>query len=587
MKNKKELDKVAIILIIILALAFIVNYEEPTITGMSHKPGHDPPGQGGGGPPGGGGGGGGSGDSGTSTSTSGGSAGVQKVIGIYPQFPLNEQTIKNGEEIFKVKITYGGSPSSSAEVILESELFETTELKYTLGVTGNYDGNVTIKKKPNGKYRILYKVEYKEDEEGEILINLDPELRIDTEVKNNYSKGEKIKFTGVVKDFNGTLQENVEVKIKGLSLSGQLFEKTTSTINGQFSEEYLISHADPKGILNITIEAEDEYGNYGIKSFPSEIKQSGVEHFIVNFMSPLTDSEFKRSESIPITIQLKEQNNLVEGADVSLYTPQDEKIELKEVDKGTYSTNYIVDSNDPLGKVLLKIVASKEVKEGIVKVGGDSLPITFSPTEITFETSSPSRDIIYTNSRLKIETRLSYPDGSPVEGSYVVAELSNGEIIDLLEGKRGTYSGDYLITSDDRGALNLKITAEDINENVGSTELTLFVRKRSFIGNILSWSYENAIKRYLWAFITILIAATIFYRGDWEIKYLNYMLLRTTNKQKELGNLEAETEKKYYKEGSVTRKEFQKLKQDCEEKIMREREKEQSIRERLKKLKIS
>ena len=83
--------------------------------------------------------------------------------------------------------------------------------------------------------------------------------------------------------------------------------------------------------------------------------------------------------------------------------------------------------------------------------------------------------------------------------------------------------------------------------------LTLFVRKRSFIGNILSWTYENIFKRYWWAFVTILIATAIFYKRDWEIKYLNYMLSRTTNKQKELKNLEMETEKKYYKEGSVTR----------------------------------
>ena len=110
------------------------------------------------------------------------------------------------------------------------------------------------------------------------------------------------------------------------------------------------------------------------------------------------------------------------------------------------------------------------------------------------------------------------------------------------------------------------------------------MRKRSFVGNILSWIFENTIKRYWWVFVTILIAATVFYRKDWEIKYLNYMLSRTTNKQKELKNLEVETEKRYYKEGSVTRKEFQKLKQDCERKSMKEREKEQSIRERLKRL---
>ncbi len=52
MKSKKEFDKVTIALIILIALAFIINYEEPTITGQAAggipgPPGGSPPGQGG------------------------------------------------------------------------------------------------------------------------------------------------------------------------------------------------------------------------------------------------------------------------------------------------------------------------------------------------------------------------------------------------------------------------------------------------------------------------------------------------------------------------------------------------------------
>ena len=130
------------------------------------------------------------------------------------------------------------------------------------------------------------------------------------------------------------------------------------------------------------------------------------------------------------------------------------------------------------------------------------------------------------------------------------------------------------------------ILSKDINENIGSTELTLFVRKRSLIGNILSWLYENIIKKFWWAFLTIFIATVIFYKRDWEIKYLSRKLLKTQNKQEELKNLQVETEKRYYNDGSITKKEFQKLKQHCEKREINEREKEKAIKGRLEKLQM-
>ena len=64
----------------------------------------------------------------------------------------------------------------------------------------------------------------------------------------------------------------------------------------------------------------------------------------------------------------------------------------------------------------------------------------------------------------------------------------------------------YFITSEDLGTLNVEIRAEDINENVGSIKETLFVRKRSFIGNITAYLYEG-IRKYLWAVLIFLAIA--------------------------------------------------------------------------------
>lgn len=574
--ERKEIDGIVILLILIAMLAVLFNYIEPTITGFSHKPSHDP----GGGGSGGGGGGGGTAQPGTAETGTG--VGVQKIVGIYPQFPLEEQVIKNGEYIFSTKVTFGGSPTSTARVKLNSTLFEVVSADYKGGVLGIYDAKITIQNKSKGKYRIVYKAEDKETEEFGMFITLDPELRIENELKNNYSKGEKIIFKGLIKDFKDEPQPNATVRINAYN-KGILFEEILSTdVLGRFSYEYLISHADPKGLWNITIEAYDKYGNYGSKAFGIEVKQSGIEHYIVSFMSPLTDSEFKRSEVIPITIQLKEANELVENAKVSFYSPVNEKIELKEIDKGTYSTNYIVGSDDPLGNIFLRIDAYKEIKEGIVKVGGDSLPVKIAPTEISFGHISPSRDIVYINSKLKIKIKLSYQDGSAVEGADVKAELLNGKVVFLVEGERGVYSGEYLLTEEDEGALNIKIAAEDIDENIGTTELTLFVRKRGIIGNLSAVFYENVIRRFWWAFLTIAIATVLLYRRDLEMKYFDYMLSRTRSEQKSVSDMQKDTEKKYYKDGSINRAEFKKLMQNYEERDSGLNEKEKKFMEKIK-----
>ena len=447
MKKTGNAGVIGLIVLILILLPLVL---------ADHKPSHNP-------------GGGGSGGGGTTetstTSPSGGGAGVQNIVGIYPQFPLDEETIKNGENNIAVKITYGGSPSSSARVALESELFETTNLKYTRGITGIYEGNVTIKNKPKGKYKLVYRVEDKEKEVGGIFVILDPELRIGASLKDSYMKGERILFEGEVRDFNNELQLGVDIIIKG-DFNGQLFEKNLTTdVAGRFSEEYLISQADPSNKWNITIEAKDESGNYGIKSFFPEVKASGVAQYAVNFMSPLTDSTFKRGESIPVTVQIKESDALVEGAKVAFFSPKGNVVEMKEVDKGIYSTNYVIRNDDPVGGIRLKVEASKTIKEGIIKVGGDSLTVKISPVEMNFDIDSPSSDIIYTNSRVNFKLKLSYFDGSLVEGALVEVLLSNGNIVGLSESKRGIYIGDYLPKTEDKGVLRLNTERQTNNRN--------------------------------------------------------------------------------------------------------------------------
>ena len=566
---KNNLKKYLILLIVLLLIVFSIYFIEPTITGLSHKPSHNP---GGGGQ-----GGGGGGD--TTTTTGGGGVGVQKIIGIYPQFPVAEETIKNGDYKLSVKITFGGTFTTSANVKAQSNLFGDVNLYYLGGITGIYESNISIRNKEKGRYEILYKAEDNKQEEGLIFVNLNPELKIETKLNNSYNKGEGIEFRGVVKDYKNDLQPNINLTIMGYS-QGLIFEKHISTNNkGEFFDVYNIGYADPSGVWNITLSTNDRYGNLGVLNNIVSVKEKGVSYYIVNFMSPLMNSNFKRGDSIPISVEVRERDNLVENATVNLLSLKGDKFIFKEVDNGVYSINYIVGNDDTLGDVRLKVEAVKKIKEGFLKTGGESLPIIILPAEINFNLDSPSRDVVYTNSKLKYLIKLTYSDGSLVRGANINIKISNGNSLSLLEIDNGVYSGEYFVSDNDIGTLTSEIKVSDSNGNIGSFDVVTYVRKRGVVGNLLASFYENIIVRFWWAFVICIIVLTIYFKPILELRYLKSSISHIGKEQKGIISMQIEAEKNYYKKGVISREDFSHIIQEYRRRSADLKEKE--LKERL------
>ena len=572
---KNNLKKYLILLIVLLLIVFSIYFIEPTITGLSHKPSHNP---GGGGQ-----GGGGGGD--TTTTTGGGGVGVQKIIGIYPQFPVAEETIKNGDYKLSVKITFGGTFTTSANVKAQSNLFGDVNLYYLGGITGIYESNISIRNKEKGRYEILYKAQDNEQEEGLIFVNLNPELKIETKLNNSYNKGEGIEFRGVVKDYKNDLQPNINLTIMGYS-QGLIFEKHISTNNkGEFFDVYNIGYADPSGVWNITLSTNDRYGNLGVLNNIVSVKEKGVSYYIVNFMSPLMNSNFKRGDSIPISVEVRERDNLVENATVNLLSLKGDKFIFKEVDNGVYSINYIVGNDDTLGDVRLKVEAVKKIKEGFLKMGGESLPIIILPAEINFNLDSPSRDVVYTNSKLKYLIKLTYSDGSLVRGANINIKISNGNSLSLLEIANGVYSGEYFVSDNDIGTLTSEIKVSDSNGNIGSFDVVTYVRKRGVVGNLLASFYENIIVRFWWAFVICIIVLTIYFKPILELRYLKSSISHIGKEQKGIISMQIEAEKNYYKKGVISRDDFMRIIQEYRRRLADLKEKEKELKERLNSLK--
>lgn len=519
----------------------------------------------------------------TTTIISGG-GGTIGIVEIVPRVPLEGDIIRHGILELKTQIYYAGKPISSnlVKVMANSTMFGEINLKHEAGLDkGIYVANVTIGKDvKEGKQRINYEATYANKfDEVSVLVDAQYSLNINTNLNQEYFKGNEILFSGSVFNLEQLPVSNAIITIEAYNKETRIFTIYAITNeDGEFLTNYFIKYADPEGDWDIIINAISEDKKLGEIDLPMKVEvPTGVDYYSVNFLSPLKDTLFRRGEIIPISVEVKEIENLIENASVIIYTPTNEIVNLEEGELGKYFGNYLVKTDDTLGNWFLKAEVSKE--SGVIKkVGGANLPIKIGFTDIKFNMLNPKKETIYANSRLKIKTKLTYPDSSLVKGANLNAFLSNGEIIPLLEKSDGVYEGDYFVNVKDTGTLSLEIKAEDASENIGILKENLFVRKRSILGNLLAYLKEGIIK-YWWAVIAFLIIGAFIYKPTFEINWINKKLKKAKEEQIKIKSMQIYTEKKYYKEGSITKRNFIELMSKYEERLLKTKE-EQKILEK-------
>ncbi len=513
-----------------------------------------------------------------------GGEGIQRVVGIAPRIPLDGDSVFLGTMQLKVQIYYGGDASNDASVSANSTMFGEVKLIHEAGLpNGIYAANVTIGAEvQEGKNRITYTARQAgQFDEVSVLIEVKSGLDINSPLNDKYYKGNSIRFIGNVLNLNSETEANAKVIISGYKDKNRIFTiNTTTDKEGRFLTDYFIKYADAEGEWDIIIEAISKSGVIGIIKIPIEVEVPiGAIYYSVNFLSPLKDASFRRGEIIPITLEIKDVNDLIENSDVVIYTPGDEEIALQEIKPGIYSGDYVIKPDDAIGNWFLRAEARKEI-DNVRKVGGASIPINIGSNSITFTILSPETDVVYANSRLEFKARMAYSDGSLVKGAKLNAFLSNGEIVQLLEKSDGVYRGDYLITAEDLGTLNVEIKAEDINENVGSIKETLFVRKRSFIGNITAYLYEG-IRKYLWAILIFLAIACYLLMPTLEINSIKKKLQKARKEERRVKEMQIEAERRYYKDGSITKKDFRRLVSKYEDRLAKAKEEQAELEKTL------
>jgi len=523
----------------------------------------------------------------TTTIEYSGGGGIQKVVGIIPRSPEFFGTTKRGTYLFLTQVYYAGKPSDDAKVVAESDLFGTLNFPLLKHLEDGFYGlNITINKNiTKGKYKLVYKAEQASQyDEFTILINVDPGLRMDISLNEEYSKGQNLEISGFIYDFNKTLQSNVNTTIsayqEGLIFRNELFTDK----KGFFRYIFPISFAEPEGKWIINITAEDEFGNFGYKTFAPKIKTpKGIVYYTVSFLNPLKGNTYKRGEIIPITVEVKDGINLLADANVSMKTIKGNEIKLRSIEPGIYSASYNLNFNDPLGTRKISVEAEKTIG-GIVKVGGFSIPIEIEPTDIMLELINPENNNFYSASKIKFFVKAKYFDGSPVRGADVKTRLSNNAVVDLIEKKEGVYIGEYSIPENYDGSLSFELFAEDSYMNEGSSEpQVLYVTKRGRFELFLLKIYRNYVRPYWWAIAIFIIILSLIYRPYYEIRSMSKKLQRLKEEEKNIKNMQIDTENKYYKEGSISKQEFNQLMVEYEERLSKNKEMINELKEKLKK----
>ncbi|RLJ06812.1 MAG: hypothetical protein DRP16_04590, partial [Candidatus Aenigmatarchaeota archaeon] len=500
--------------------------------------------------------------------------------------PKEGAVFKKGDEIkLKINITKNNAPLENANVFVKSSLFGF--VLESLG-DGIYFGKTTIPlTAKEGEYNVVFEIDGKTIKTTNIEVK--SELNVTAVLdKSEYKKGEEIKIKGtVLKD-----GKNSPATLKVLLSSGSWkYSETLKTKTGDFEYRYKILFGDPDGVWNISITAEDGYGNKGKVNMQTEIISVPTQ-LLLMFVSPepYNVTSYTRCQNIEIKTKVVENNVFVSGAKVECKTSSGDIIELEEND-GFYSKNYKIPEKTKTGLLSISCDAVKGEKKG-----GNYININVKPMKLTLYIVNPISvgDTISLKQGESTEftIKLTYPDGKPVINATANLSIGNKTVVLKPADLPGFYKINFIPTGS--GASIMVLNALDADGNriekkidliVGQGEFRwewLFIAGLGVVILIIGWyMYKNEKKQPIVQVQEKIIRLPVKERIR-EIVYKPVPKPETdidpvTRMEQKLEALETKLENLYkakelaeqqYYRRTIDEKTFNKLMQDYEEKII-------------------
>lgn len=428
---------------------------------------------------------------------------------------------------------------------------------------GVYANTITVPLLPAGPTELKVRISDKTFAgEDAIEVEVASSLSIEHGLKEGYSQGEEIVFSGKVLSASGEPLEDADVEISARLGDASFGLKTKSGFNGTIDGSYIVSFLDPVGNWTFNLTATDGEGNAGSSVFELPISPpSGGLSYTAKFTNPLPELVYERGDSVPIFVELFESGAPLSGANVTVRTSSGEIVRLRETTGGAYVGEYVIKFDDPTEGFSLTAIAVKNV-EGKIRGGGNKIDLAVEPAKLRIELLTPDTRQFTVGEKVRISARALYPDGTLGTGLFVTALTPLNESIALEEIDPGVYQATYQLKEGEEGPWLVSVEAIDANVNSGATKQLVQVAPITVFYLVL---------QYWWA---ILAAASPgiylgFVRG--RAWYAGDKMRRLEEKIEDLTRMKKETQTKYYKEGSIDKKTHDRLMSRYEEEISRAR----------------
>lgn len=521
---------------------------------------------------------------GTSTTTSGGGVSPVTMVIVTPVEPA---VIARGTLRILAEGYVANHLDSDIRVVAESELFGEIPLvsNFENRGSGIYGANVTFNSSAlAGEYRIIVKGEKGTHNEQEVLITINPEITIDTSIKEAYHKGERIDLSGLLTYFDDRFHLDLNASTIFLEINAANFLMNKSILvdsGGRFSDSFLISYAEPSGVWKLRLHVTDAAGNTGTKEFKIDVSTlPGVAYYTITFLSPQVNTEFVRDSSIPITVEVSLEGKLVEGARVDFRTPNGKLIQLNEINPGTYSTQYKLALDEPLGPWYLGVQAVKTVNN-VTRAGGNRIFLSIIPAEMNLVLKSPAATGFFTGQKVDFEAEFRYTRGTPVLNGKVFLLLGEKEI-KLEERGDGLYTGSYVFTAQDVGVESFVLNGRDIYSNtLPIVTKSISIKAISGPELYLRLFFYNIFLRYWYLFLLIIILSLAYTRPFWMKAYLTFSLKRSKEEEKRIIEMEKHTQRDYFKTGVLTHENYEKLMHSYKVRLANLQERNSKLKQKL------
>ena len=473
---------------------------------------------------------------------------------------LGEYFVRGEKIIFKAKVTSHGRKAITADVNLTSPLFGKLKLynDATHGDEKAYDNIYTNtfiipKNAKPGTYDLNLDVNFmKVFAHLKYKITIDPKLTISAIVSKEIILGDYI--NAKISLFKKNLPIDANLTIQLYDSHNNLILKE-SKITQSYSLNYHTSLIERSGTWKLKLFAEDENSNlasteYKIKIYPAEVINLLKIKILEIPKKVATDENFLIKAKV-----LDNENFPVSDANLFLIIPETE-LQFQNMSNGIYQISLDFNGKYLAGKHKWKLSAIKKISN-IEITGIKEFEINFIPSQLSLEIIQPKRITFKVGETLSILLHSYYKNKDPVIGAKIKGVIAN-EKLNFIEIEPGFYKAALPLTQNLEGKHTITVSLEDSYKNYSQTTLSV---------EIVGLSPLAYIQQNLNFIVTVLLSAIIL------LIIFYYFFSRELNKiklkmeKKKILSLEKELQKRYFEEGELTKKEYEKMMQEYEKRL--------------------